>query len=81
MSILLNILKLGGTKSVVEIPTCIAYLNQVWTGKYSKGQSKEWKDFLWWENSRNSIKKQVILRPHELDQELQVASHKSYSIQ
>ena len=44
MSILLNILKLGGTKSVVEIPTCIAYLNQVWTGKYSKGQSKEWKD-------------------------------------
>jgi len=67
VSILLNILKLGGTKSIVEIWTCIAHPNQVWTGKHSKKQSKEQK---WQENSRNSIKKKAILGSHKLGQEI-----------
>jgi len=44
MSKLLNILKHGGTKSVVESWTYIAHPSQVWTVKYSKEQLRKQKD-------------------------------------
>jgi len=36
MSKLLNVLKYGEKKSIVESWTCIAHPSQVWTVKYSK---------------------------------------------